>query len=291
MLVIDIGNAFIKAIYENQRITFPSTIGTSIDNINYDDKEFTVGKNENYLINYSKADRSTTEEFIVGTALKFMKDIDIISVDKLVVGLPVAQWMKDKDDLAEKLEKRSPMTFEYKGLTKVFRYNSVEVQPECIGVFYGSQDIDNLNQSLIIDIGGLTTDIICMDTDGTITKPKTIGIGSLKVLNSIRSDIELKYPEFGNLGLKTVTKFVKDGAIKYKGEYKDISFAYKNTTKLLDELYSILSLEYSEELIKSDLYVLDCLGFFANSYKKKLPHLVHIDDSFANAEGFKYLSE
>lgn len=291
MFVIDIGNAYIKAIYEGEKISIPSTIGKSIDDISYNGKDFTVGKNANYIINYSKVNRNTTEELIVGSVLKFMEDRDIISVNKLVVGLPVAQWIKDKYELKEKLEKVNPMTFVYKGTRKVFRYDAVEVQPEGIGIFYGCNDITNLNQSLIIDIGGLTTDIVCIDVDGTITKPKTINVGSLKVLNTICSEIELQYPEFGNLGIKTVTQFVKNGKIRYKGEDKDITFAYKPIQKIFDELYSILTLEYSEELVQSDLYVLDCLGFFAQTFKKKLPHLVHIEDSFANAEGFLYLSE
>lgn len=291
MLVIDIGNAYIKAIYKMKKVTIPSTIGKSIDDISYNDKNFTVGKNTNYIINYSKTNRDTTEELIVGTVLKFMEDEDIVSVRKLVVGLPVAQWMKSKNELKERLEKANPMTFVYKGIRKVFRYNSVEVQPEGIGIFYGCDDVTNLNQSLIIDIGGLTTDIVCIDTDGTITKPKTINIGSLKVLNTICSEIELEYPEFGNLGIKTVTQFVKNERIRYKGKDIDISFAYKSINKIFNELYSILALEYSEELIYSDLYVLDCLGFFAQNFKKKLPHLNHIEDSFANAEGFMILSE
>lgn len=289
--IADIGNAYTKAIFENTRISFPSTVCLGVNGYEYKGEKFAVGLGGQYSVEYSKADRDNDVELIIGAVDKFMKDRDRIIVDKLVIGLPVSQWIKNKERLEDKFNKLSPIVYKKDGIEKSIFFNYAEVQPECIGVYYGVEEFNPQRPTIIIDVGGLTTDIVCISPDGTITKPRTVNYGSLRLLNLIGKEIEMEYPEFGNLSITTVSDFVENNKIRFKGKEYEMEFAYKTTLPTVSELYSILTLEYAEELAYYDILMLDKVGIFYEAFSQKLPHIFYTNDSFANAEGFKALSE
>lgn len=289
--IADIGNAYLKAIFEGKRITFPSTVCLGVNGYKYKGEKFAVGLGGQYSIEYSKADRDNDVELIIGAVDRFIGDRDRLIVDKIVIGLPVSQWIKNKEKLENKFRDLSPIVY-YKGNEeKSIFFNDVEVQPECIGVYYGLNNFDTQRPTIIIDVGGLTTDIVCISPDGTITKPRTVNYGSLKLLNLIGKEIEMEYPDFGNLSITTVSDFVEKNKIRFKGKEYEMDFAYKPTIPTISELYSILSLEYAEELAYYDVVMLDKVGLYYEAFSQKLPHIIHTTNSFANAEGFKVLSE
>lgn len=289
--IVDIGNAFTKAIFEEVRLDFPSTVCVGMNGFKYGGRKFAVGLGGQYTIEYSKADRDNDVELVIGAVDKLAGDRNTVIVDKLVIGLPVDQWLKNKERLQKKFAELSPIVY-YKGeVEKSLFYNEVEVQPECIGVYYGVKDFEPIRPTIVIDVGGLTTDIACVSPDGTITKPRTLNYGSLKLLNLIGKEIESAYPEFGNISMTTVSDFVENDKIRFKGESHSMDFAYQPTIELIGELYSILTLEYSEELVYYDILMLDKVGLYYEAFSQKLPHIIHTTDSFANAEGFKVLSE
>ena len=289
--IADIGNAYVKAIFEGKKISFPSTVCVGVNGYKYNGESFAVGLGGQYLIEYSKVDRDNDVELIIGAVDKFIGDKDMLLVDKIVVGLPVSQWIKNKEKLEDKFRNLSPIVYYKDEQEKSIFFNDVEVQPECIGVYYGVEDFNPQRPTIIIDVGGLTTDIVCISPDGTITKPRTVNYGSLRLLNLIGKEIEMEYPDFGNLSITTVSDFVENNKIRFKGEEYNMDFVYKSTLPTISELYSILSLEYAEELAYYEILMLDRVGLYYEAFSQRLPHIIHTTNSFANAEGFKVLSE
>lgn len=289
--IADIGNAYLKAIFEGKRITFPSTVCLGVNGYKYKGEKFAVGLGGQYLVEYSKADRENDVQLIIGAVDKFMGDRDRLLFDKIVIGLPVSQWLKNKERLEMKFRNLSPIVYTKGDEEKSIFFNDVEVQPECIGVYYGLKDFDAQRPTIVIDVGGLTTDIVCISPDGTITKPRTVNYGSLRLLNLIGKEIEMSYHEFGNLSMTTISDFVENNKIRFKGKEYEMEFAYKSTIPTIAELYSILTLEYAEELAYYDIIMLDKVGLYYEAFSQKLPHIIHVTNSFANAEGFQVLSE
>lgn len=295
--ICDVGNAYIKAIYNGNHVTFPSRLGTCLylntnqDILHTNGASYSIG-NGIYNIKTEKVNRDDTINYILASVAK-ASNIQSVSVDYLVVALPLGQYSKHSDKLKSILEKVKCHSFSFNNIPITFEYSNVIILPEAIASYYyiidTVKDIAS-NDTLIIDVGGGTTDIVSIDINGVANNPKTINLGSIKLLQHIATYLEESFDGVGVVRAEKVQDYLKNGFI-YNGQVQNLDDSLIYAQDDIRYVIQQLNTYYSTHLKTANVVVIDKLGLLYNTLKNEYPDnkFIHIEDSFSNALGMEVI--
>lgn len=284
ILGVDLGNFSVKT---SEKVCFLSKI-SEIDNFTGDNKiifngkTLFVGEGE-FNTDWNKSRKDITIPLLFSAIYKSSND----NINKIVVGLPINQYKSHKAELKELIENNKCATINNRQLI----IDEIEIAPEGAASYYNLsqlniQKIGN-NQLIIVDIGGLTTDITLF-INNKIANVLTVPVGMLKIYQDVITYINTNYTQ--NLVLEDAEFIIKDGLI-LRGKKIDVSFISSILKRHFDSLYKELQLKFNVD--KGYVYLTGGGSLLLQyAFKNRLNNVIVSDDClFDNSIGFKRVGE
>lgn len=284
ILGVDLGSYSVKT---SEKVCFFSKI-SEIDNftednrIIYNGRTIFVGEGE-FNTDWNKSNKDNTLPLLFTAIYKSSED----NINKVVIGLPINQYKANKIHLKQHIENNRCATINDRQLI----IEDVEIAPEGAAAYYNLSQ-SNLqrigkNQLIIVDIGGLTTDITLF-VNNKITKVLTIPVGMLNMYQDIISYINTTYTQ--NLVLEDAEEIIKEG-LMLKGKKIDVSFISSILKRHFDSIYKELQLKFNVD--KGYIYLTgggsEILQY---AFKNRLNNVIVSNDClFDNTIGFRKIGE
>lgn len=274
---IDIGSHATKD--ENMHI-FPSLVGKS-NNILGGAKELVLNGEVFYLgegdydTKYRKVERENYIKLLYSMLCAGANNGEI----QLVLGLPIAQFKEDKENLISLVKENFHMKGRCGKEIKEFVITDVEVFPE------GIASINPGYNGIIVDIGGLTTDIALVVYDKRIKIEKAISIpsGTLKLYSNFINAINTKYCL--DLQREDAERIIRNG-LKIRGKMQDTSVGSHVFISYIDNLLNQLKVEFSLDT-NNITFTGGGSKLLRKSIEKRLDYAEFVDDAiFSNAKGY-----
>ena len=286
----DIGNISTISTSEDNQIIIESRI-KEFENINelganevfeYEGKKYVVeqGTFEN---NYIKQNKENFLQLLYYSIAKVSKEDTV----KLVLGTPAGQYNDNKDSLKkfilENNFRKITLGLGKDSITRNILIDDVIIRPES----YGVKAIGVMKQcqanvkSLVIDIGGGTTDIAEFDEQGKFIDGQSIEIGLLDLYRNTRKVLNSKFN--AKVSLEEARKYF-DGELELvsgDNEYKKV-LLLDNTKLILNELRGLYPNISQLNLVLVGGGAKKCYSLFSKLY----PQTIVVTDITANSRGF-----
>ncbi|MEG2289901.1 MAG: ParM/StbA family protein [Clostridium sp.] len=279
ILGVDIGNYSTKTSELSIFDSKVSIIGNILENnmkieLN---REICYLGDGNFDTCYRKVEKESYIKLLFGALALSTKERMI----DLVLGLPLSQFNSDKDLLKERIMDDRYLIGKFNNEHKEYVIRNIEVYPEGLG------GIDNNYEGIILDIGGLTTDIALLEIKNNkrkIINPLSLNQGTLHLYSNFIKVINSKYSL--DLTSNDTERILRNG-LKINGETKNITFAMDVFKEFTEGIIRQLNVEYS--LSTNNLAMLGGGGIIlAKSIIKRVPQAFLVDEPlFANANNFK----
>lgn len=287
---LDLGNLTTTCIGEEKEITFESRLKefqdidnfTDKDIFEIDNKKFVMeeGYFENNLIKHDKENFINLVYYAIG---KVTNETSI----KLVIGIPAGQYNYEKENLRNVILKQSCKSIKINGELKTITIEDVFVVPEGYGIKVEAlQDLNNKNKTLVIDIGGGTTDIAEFNESNKFIGGKSIKTGLLDMYKNIVDIVDSRYKL--NITLEDARKYF-DGELVIRNEKFEEETAYKKESlkNMLKILINDIRGIYSN-ITQYNIILSGGGAKISNStFLKLYPQTKAIEDIKANAKGFR----
>ncbi len=269
ILAIDLGNYNIKT---SEGIHFISTFN-EFDGIDPTERRLLTYNGKKYVMelksSFDNEFNKTKKNYIPNLLWAISKSTpEHIKSVKLVLGIPVEN-MGAIDKFKEELEGKI-FKFKAKGSnTRSILIEKVAVVAEGVSSFYTLPEIERMNDTLIIDIGGRTTNVVSFK-NGRIEHKKQINKGMINYYEDVASKYNSKgecvnTEDIKNLiekGIvdKDIVKFYKEELVKYifnqvktkcNRDYYKIWFTGGGSIELKE---AILRLETNANFMKDGLF-------------------------------------
>lgn len=280
---VDIGSFATKS---SKLITFNSRI-SSVGNILGNEYEFELNGETYYIeegehdTEYRKIKRENYLKLLFAALVLSKVDQDV----ELVLGLPISQFNSDKDNLIQMIEGHKFL----RGYANKKRYEffikKVLVYPEGVGA------AGNNYHGIIVDIGGITTDVCLIRKENgkrKIHKPESIPIGTIELYGNFISAINARYGL--DLKYEDTERILREG-LKIAGKVVDINFAKKTFYDFMDSIINKLKVDYS--LSTNEVFFTGGGSILLETMiNKKIPHAaVSKDGIFDNAKAYERFGE
>ncbi len=284
ILGVDVGTYSVKT---SNKVTFFSKFTqeesfTEINKININGSSYNIGEGE-FSTDWDKSRKGNTLILLYSALYKSTED----NINQVVLGLPVQQYKKNKNNLIELIENNKCAKVENRNLI----ITDVTVAPEGASSYYSidnslRDEIGN-KQLIIIDIGGRTTDIIVFQNK-IIIDVKTIPIGMLNIYQEIIDTVNTKYTE--SLVLEDGEGILKDGLF-LKGKQQDINFVQPILKRNFNSVFKEIQLKYNTN--KGYVYLTGGGSILLKlPFKNRLSNLLISNNPiFDNAIGFGKVGE
>ena len=289
ILGIDLGNFSVKT---SEKFSFISKIKEGVsfnekNNFILDGTNYSIGDGE-FSTDWNKSRKENLIPMLFYAIAKCSKE----DINQVVIGLPIQQYKAEKEALKSLIEANRVKEIVVDGIKRNILISDIEIAPE------GAAAYNNLSteirskigkrQLLIIDVGGLTTDI-CLFKDKSIMDVKTVPVGMLNIYQEIVDHINSKFVQ--NFKLEDGEDVLRDGLF-INGEYKDISFIKPILVKNFNSIWKEVQLKFNT----STGYVLLTGGgsnVLRQAFKNRLGNNLLISENslFDNALGFKRVGE
>lgn len=289
---VDIGNITTVAVSGKNSIVFESRLGemTEYDvlgkakTIELLNETYVVekGEFENKEVKHEKDNYLHLLTYAIGNVVK--RNNVLIN---LVVGIPASQFNTPaKSSLEKKLKANKVLVCKIDGKRRILQIGDIFIVPEGYGVkaIGGFKECRKNAETIVVDIGGGTTDLAFFSPDGKFVKGETIDVGLLYLYEKTAENLK-------NLGLQKATKEV--GKRYYDGELD-----YINANGEIEKQYKIDALKvFLKRLINQfrgktenaeQANIILCGGGakkVANNFKKFYPRTIVIEGVTVNAEG------
>jgi len=282
---VDIGYGYTKnssnVKFASKYTTNKSLMKDNSIRLSYNNEEYTIGEGE-LTVAMNKIGNLSTKLLLL-TSLGIL-DTKCFNV---VVGLPVAQFHKYKDELKEELLKEKVIQFELYGIKKQIIIDDVLVFPQCLGAYYTLDNIDLTKEYLLVDIGTRTVDVISL-YNNKIIKYSTILEGTISMYSDLIHAINTNYDT--NFQVEDAERILKNGLF-INNEKQDLQFANDIIEAHAQNIYKELELNYNPS---SKMLLLTGGGAFI--YRDVINHYYsHArmikDAQFANSIGFRKVGE
>ena len=290
ILGLDIGNLTTVCVSENNEVVFESRLkpyqqlnrfsGNDVFEIDNQKFIFEEGYFENNLIKHEK------ENFINLVYYAIAKTCDSNSIF-LTVGVPAGQYNSERENIRRTLMKNSCKTVKLNNKLRSITIEDVFVAPEGYGVKVEALTaINNNSKTLVIDIGGGTTDVAEFDEKGKFIGGKSVKKGLIDLYKEVADTLDNEYRL--SVSLEDARKYF-DGELSVKNDSFEEVTEYKKDALLtlgkylLNELrgmYTNLS-QYNIILSGGGAKILHPL------FLKVYPQTKAITDIKANAKGFR----
>lgn len=224
ILAIDLGNYNIKT---SEGINFISTFAEfdGIDPgerklLNYNGKDYVMELKSSFDNEFNKTKKNYIPNLLWAINRSLPRGVDSVSI---VLGIPVEN-LGTVNKFKEELENKR-FTFRVKGNEKrSILIDKVAVVAEGVSSFYTLPETERMNDTLIIDIGGRTTNVVSFK-NGRIEHKKQINRGMINYYEDVASKYNSKGEcvntediknliEKGIVDIDTVT-FYKNELVKY----------------------------------------------------------------------------
>jgi plasmid segregation protein ParM len=266
VLGIDLGNYYTKV---SNGISFISKV-SEFSNIN-DNNSVTINNRTLYMETgeFDSEPRKAYKKNILHLLKYALKKSNAVN-PRVVVGLPIGQYKKDKEYFINRILQS--------GIVQ-----DVEVQPE------GLLTIPNNYEGLILDLGGGTTDICLIIKEGNkrrVKEPYSVPYGMHKLesdfVNMINSQYGLDLQPFD------ADRIITNGLYIY-GERKEFSMdVYKS---FVNSIVNRIQTDYSIKTNNVMLVGGGAIKLF-KAFKNRIPQCEIIPNSFfANANAFKRIGD
>jgi len=224
ILAIDLGNYNIKT---SEGIHFISTFA-EFDGIDlgerkvltYNGKEYVMEHKSSFDNEFNKTKKDYIPNLLWAINRSLPRSVDSV---RIVLGIPVEN-LGATNKFKEELEGKK-FTFKVKGKEKrSILIDKVAVVAEGVSSFYTLSETERLNDTLIIDIGGRTTNVVSFK-NGRIEHKKQINRGMINYYEDVASKYNSKGECVNTEDIKNlidngivdtdIVKFYKDELVKY----------------------------------------------------------------------------
>lgn len=290
ILGLDIGNLTTVCVSENNEVVFESRLkpyqqlnrfsGNDVFEIDNQKFIFEEGYFENNLIKHEK------ENFINLVYYAIAKTCDSNSI-YLTIGVPAGQYNSERENIRRTLMQNSCKTVKLNNKLRSITIEDVFVAPEGYGVKVEAlTNINNNSKTLVVDVGGGTTDAAEFDEKGRFIGGKSIKKGLIDLYKEVADTLDNEYRL--SVSLEDARKYF-DGELSVKNDNFEEVTEYKKEALLnlgkylLNELrgmYTNLS-QYNIILSGGGAKTLHPL------FLKVYPQTKAITDIKANAKGFR----
>ncbi|MGL5711433.1 MAG: ParM/StbA family protein [Paraclostridium sp.] len=290
---IDIGNITTVAVSGKNKIVFESRLGemTEYDilgkakTIELLNETYVVekGEFENREIKHEKDNYLHLLTYAVGNVVK--RNNVLIN---LIVGIPASQFNTPaKDSLEKKLKANRTLVCKIDGKKRILQIGEIFIVPEGYGVkaIGGFKDCRKNAETIVVDIGGGTTDLAFFSPEGNFIKGETIDVGLLYLYEKTAENLK-------TLGLQKATKEL--GKRYYDGE---LDFLNASTGEIEKKYKADALITFLRRLVNQfrgktenpeQANIILCGGGakkVANNFKKIYPRTIVIEGVTVNAEG------
>lgn len=205
----------------------------------------------------------------------------------LVIGVPAGQYNTEKENIKNIIKGNCCKSVSVNGERKTIVINDVFVVPEGYGVKIETKQLENNKaKTLIVDIGGGTTDVAEFNELGKFTGGKSVKLGLIDIYKEVMETLDKNYKL--SVPLEDAKKYF-DGELDVRNEEFEVETEYKKEIllKFIKKLFNNLKGLYPN--IKQYNIIL-CGGGAEKVYpafKKLLPQTKIEDEIDANARGFR----
>lgn len=195
IIAVDKGTAYTKT---SELISFKSTIRNYNDNeldfsqdkivVEYNKRKYVIGGSGKTNTNLFKSEHDETKLLVLtGIALSYPYNIRLQT--HLITGLPIGRIGYERDNM-KRLFQYTNNEIIVNNRRYIIDIGMVEIFPEGASSFYYLQDIDD---GLIIDIGGLSIDVALYVKGKKLEKYSTYRLGVLPLYREIANHLGSKY--------------------------------------------------------------------------------------------------
>lgn len=289
---IDIGNITTVASCGKNKIVFESRLGemTEYDvlgkakTIELLNETYVIekGEFENREIKHEKDNYLHLLTYAIGNVVK--RNNVLIN---LVVGIPASQFNTPaKESLEKKLKANKVLICKIDGKKRILQIGEIFIVPEGYGVkaIGGFKECRKNAETIVVDIGGGTTDLAFFSPEGKFLRGDTIDIGLLYLYEKTAENLK-------SLGLQKATKEVGkryyDGELDYINKNGEIEKSYK-ADALKTFLKKLINQFRGKTENAEQANIILCGGGakkVANNFKKFYPRAIIIEGVTVNAEG------
>ncbi|NGT56575.1 ParM/StbA family protein [Clostridium perfringens] len=293
ILGLDIGNITSICIGEDTEFIVESRIKdyeelnsfSTTDIVEIDGRKmlFNEGYFENNIIKHEKENFLNLVYYTIAKTLEGTNE----SAVKIVIGVPAGQYNSEKDNLKKLINQNCCKTININGEYKTVTIEDVFIAPEGYGVkIEALKNLDNKAKTLIVDIGGGTTDVAEFDENGRFIGGKSIKTGLLDLYKEVQEVLDIKYKL--NVSLEDAKKYF-DGELDVRNDNFEVETEYKK--EILLKLIKYLVNELRGYYPNLKQYNLVLSGGAAKRvhpvFKKLYPQTQAVTDIKANAKGFR----
>ncbi len=293
ILGLDIGNITSICIGEDTEFIVESRIKdyeelnsfSTTDIVEIDGRKmlFNEGYFENNIIKHEKENFLNLVYYTIAKTLEGTNE----SAVKIVIGVPAGQYNSEKDNLKKLINQNCCKTININGEYKTVTIEDVFIAPEGYGVkIEALKNLDNKAKTLIVDIGGGTTDVAEFDENGRFIGGKSIKTGLLDLYKEVQEVLDIKYKL--NVSLEDAKKYF-DGELDVRNDNFEVETEYKK--EILLKLIKYLVNELRGYYPNLKQYNLVLSGGAAKrvhpAFKKLYPQTQAVTDIKANAKGFR----
>lgn len=289
---VDIGNITTVAVSGKNEIIIESRVGdyTEFDKlsgaktIELLNETYVIekGEFENKSIKHEKDNYLHLLTYAVGNVVK--KNNVLIN---LVVGIPAQQYNTPaKESLEKKLKANKVLVCKIDGKKRILQIGNIMIVPEGYGVkaIGGFKECRKNAETIVLDIGGGTSDLAFFSPEGKFIKGDTIDVGLLFLYEQTAERLRA-------LGLEKVNKEVGkryyDGELDFINKEGKVDKSYK-ADALKVFLKKLLNQFKGKTENAEQANIIICGGGakkIANNFKKIYPRTIVIEGVTVNARG------
>ena len=149
---------------------------------------------------------------------------------KICVGTPAGQYNHEHKNIKQLIMDNSCKSIKLNGTVRTITIEDCIVVPEGLGIRMDSMFETNQQKTLIVDIGGSTTDICELDENGRFTQGKSIKRGLIDVYQNTKEILDTEYR--ANVSLEDSRKYF-DGIMMFKDNRGNDVTEYQKRALLL----------------------------------------------------------
>lgn len=258
---IDVGYSHTKVYTEDGSDVFRSTvkdgsidINTKSTVIKFEGKTLTIGERGRITVEQNKINDINFEPLLMTAILRNadldkndMTDINV----KIVTGLPIAWYPKQKDKLRDFLYNKK-ITIGYKGVDRNIHIKDCLVFPQSAGLpLTHPEEFSGNKTNLVVDIGGLTVDVTLYEGKRIVkfaSYQKGMMVLYSKIASAINGDYNIEVDD------QDVEKFIEDGGLTINEERIDYDFE-KHFKQHMDEIVQSIKTGFPYDIVDKKTFI------------------------------------
>ncbi len=203
---------------------------------------------------------------------------------QLAVGLPPRYFAAQKDAFSDYLLRgHKEVVYRYAGQQFHVRITNVSVFPQCWAAMITRQEIRDLPTSVIVDVGGMTVDILRVQYGNPVVNDlHSLQRGVNHLLTDIKEDLEAACGDAPGESLILNTIAGRPTTLPEKEQ----AIIQQRARSFAEEMLYELANEHHVRADREPVYFSGGGAILLQNYLPKSPNVRLIDDPLANAKGY-----